>query len=72
MTNVRHLTPKGPSSMKTVDDAKRVQELVEHLGQLRAHQRFLANKMVTASAVHLTLHLPAHVIPADRRGDDGF
>jgi hypothetical protein len=72
MTNVRHLTPKsGPPAM-TIENAKRVQELVEHLNSVRAHRVFLANKLVTASSVHLTVHLPAHVIPPDRRGDGGF
>jgi hypothetical protein len=72
MTNIRHLTPKGGPPAMTVENAKRVQELVEHLNMVRSHRKFLANKLVYASTVHLTVSLPAHVIPPDRRGDDGF
>lgn len=66
---VRHLPPK--SNAPTVEDAKRVQRLEEHLKALRKHRNFIADKRATASFIRLSISLSEHEMPPGlkRSGD---
>jgi hypothetical protein len=69
MTNVRQLPPKKPP---TVEDAKRVQRLEEHLKALRKHRDFLADKRTTAHSIVLSIALSEAEVPAEaKRSQNG-
>jgi hypothetical protein len=59
--NVRHLPPKDKAP--TVEDAKRVQRLEEHLKALRRHRDFLADKRVVAQTIRVSIPLSEHELP---------
>ena len=71
MNNIRRL----PNSTLTVEDAKRVQRLVEHLRALRNHRDVLAYKRAYANLIrfHIPIteaELPANFPPEARRRHD--
>jgi hypothetical protein len=58
------LTPTAKPT-RTVDDAKRVQRLVEHLQELRKHHDFLADKRASASTVNVRIYMSEQELPSD-------
>ena len=67
--NVRHLSPKNKAP--SVEDAKCVQRLGEHLQVLRKHRDFLADKRVVASAIQLSILLSEAELPPELRNARG-
>jgi hypothetical protein len=59
--NIRQLPPKNKPP--TVEDAKRVQRLEEHLKVLRQHRDFLADKRAVAHAITLRISLSETEVP---------
>jgi hypothetical protein len=55
----------------TVEDAKRVQRLVEHLQALRKHRDFLSDKRAGASRVILRTYISDHELPPSEERRNG-
>jgi hypothetical protein len=73
MSKIKLVSVEADTARPTVDDAKRVQRLVEHLQELRKHRDLLAHKRAGASAVHVRIYisdqeLPPSFPPDARRG----